>query len=51
MRQSADLHVRPAPQNREGPTAPGVERLAQRIDWLPELDHRQSLGDHLLGGR
>jgi site-specific DNA recombinase len=44
-------NITSAPQNREGLTAHDVERLAQRIDWLPILDHRQNLGDDLLGGR
>jgi hypothetical protein len=36
-------------QNGEGLT--GVNRLAQRIVWLPSPDHRQNLGDDVLVGR
>ena len=35
-------------QNGEGLT--GVNRLAQRIVWLPILHHRQNLGYDVLGG-
>ena len=37
-------------QNGEGPTTPPgeVERLAQRLVWLPGADRRQNLGDEVL---